>query len=86
MTSLLPVFLDMAHLLSLRPLPFFLPALHLHFRDSERLADGVVEAFGVGLAGDRRGWEWFHGVIIAQLVERKIHGRYRSTGHSFPLI
>ncbi len=39
----------------LRLLPFGLPALHLLFRHGERLADGVVEAFSFGLAGNGRG-------------------------------
>jgi hypothetical protein len=37
-------------------MPFSLPALHLFFGDGERLADGVVEPFGFGVARD--GWGW----------------------------
>jgi hypothetical protein len=38
-------------LLALNFLPFGFPALHLFFRDGERLAHGTVEAFGVSVAG-----------------------------------
>jgi len=41
--------------LGMRFLPFGLSALHLLFRDGERLADGIIEAFGFGVARDWRG-------------------------------
>lgn len=48
--------------------PFSLTALHFLFGDGERLTHGIVEAFGIGVAGDGRGGERFHGVIIARLT------------------
>ena len=38
--------------LAVRLLPFSFTPLHLFFRDGEHLADGVIEAFGFGVAGD----------------------------------
>jgi hypothetical protein len=51
-------------------LPLSFAPLHLLFRDGKRLANGVVEALGFGLAGDWRGWSRFHGAIIAQSHRR----------------
>jgi hypothetical protein len=56
--------------LALGPLPFGLAALHLFFGDGERLADGIVETFGVGVAED--GWSGvgLHFSSVGRFFER----------------
>ena len=54
----------------MRLLPFSFPALHLLFGDGERLAHGIVEAFGFGVSGDRWGGANVHAVIIARLSSK----------------
>lgn len=55
--SISPIILfSYSRLLALCLLPFGFSALHFFFGDGERLAHGVVEAFGFRVAGDGRGW------------------------------
>ncbi len=46
--------------LGVSSLPLSFSALHLLFRDGKHLANGIVEAFGFGLTGDRRGGSHIH--------------------------
>ena len=46
--------------LGVSSLPFSLAALHFIFRDGERFTDGVVEAFGFGVAGNAWGGSDVH--------------------------
>ncbi len=46
--------LSVCWLLAVRSLPFGLAALHLLFGDRKSLTNGIAEAFGFCVAGDRR--------------------------------